>query len=397
MGYLPEAISHFERIEFRKRLTEKTPLRTKESIQMVSRFLIDEIKENKLPENIFLDKKVDSEEILKQMISHTDLVVKPTASINYTVENGGKIEDARQLYNMAYENKWKIPIYNMDTGEIREYMTLSNKDDEMEESYLVPIFWVSFQCIINFLIDKKILNPKYKYPFIFKNGEKFFYPKEIDLAEIVHISEPAKERNLIKSHSYLAWVLTPGAKLLQSYIAQHPSHKVGLLGSSHMWEHIKRCGPKNPETDFIYNSKGSIKPGVLSFFEDWSRSTDFIDRHIGLALLKTLMDYTRFPRFYGGILQAIITLPQRVREKLSNGEYWTGIIYSGFMMGMPMTKVILHTHHLCEMGGVRYLLKKRGKVRIKSDRKPNINSLGIPLDKYKIWKEVSSDLWCPIT
>jgi hypothetical protein len=396
VGYLPEAISQSERNEFRKLLVTKAPLRDNHTIKLVSRFLIDELKDAKVPENIFLDNKGDRKKILDSMISHTDLTVKPTASVDHTVKQGGKIEDARILYRLAYENKWEIPIYDMESGIIRDTIVLSHKDEQEEMSYLIPIFWISFQCIINLLIDKKILNPKYKRPFPMLNGEMYWYPKDIDSAEIVHISEPAKERNLIKSHSYLAWVLTPAAKLLQAYIAQHPSHKVGLLGASHMWEHVKRCSPKNPETGFIYNGKGLIRPNIISFFEDWSQSTDFIDRQTGLALLKTLMDFSQFPKFYGGILQAVITLPQNVREKLSNGEYWRGRIYSGFMMGMPMTKVILHAHHLAEMGGVKYLLKLKGKIRLKSDRKPEINELGQPIDKHKVWKETMSELWNPI-
>jgi hypothetical protein len=185
---------------------------------------------------------------------------------------------------------------------------------------------------------------------------QIYEPENYDLlnAQIVHIQEPGKQRNLTKSTSSLTWFLIPGSKMLQHVLAKFPEHIVGLKSSSDAWKFQQRLSARG-DGRFIYGPQGSVKSFHFAY-SDWTEATDNINRYVGLTHLRTLMDYTGFPFGYREMILHLLALPQPVREvqssyaDLNDQIIYSGQIKRGFMMGNPMTKTILHLLHVSERG-----------------------------------------------
>lgn len=104
------------------------------------------------------------------------------------------------------------------------------------------------------------------------------------------------------------------------------------------------------------------------------------------------MDKSGFPLWYGILIREMVSLPQPAVEEIrmtytENGEYITEkvkinmIIRNGFMMGNPVTKVVLHGFHLAEEGVVKQLLENFGY-------RPDSDTNGTIPKKYFIPKEI---------
>jgi hypothetical protein len=362
---LPDCLAYIQDKEYRERITTKLPPPTREEMILCQGFLRRELEDAKIPfkclsrdqdskaqTDFAILSKQELDEITKYLISKTEFSVKPTASVDNTVLDGGKIEDARLLLLQIVEDKWEIPIYDLQNGKILKYLPILDRDDK--ESYLTHLFWASFQCSLNFLITKKMLKGKT----IPLGEKKFLFPESFGDAEILHIPEPGKRRNLIKSNSLLAWVLTPIAKMSQAILAKHPDHKIGLQGSAQMWKHILRTSPTEEGTAFLYDEKGKPRDHLVHVFQDWKESTDFLNRIKGIGLLKEFYDYVGMPTFYAIVSMQLVSLSQTLYEKISGSLIRIGTIVTGFMMGLPLTKVILHIMHMCGEGGGSFLAEQ---------------------------------------
>jgi hypothetical protein len=314
------------------------------------------------------DKELD--DLLKDSASEILVTLKGSASINHTVSEGGKTEDARLILRAAIENRWQIPIRDLDTGEIKETFCVEIEPDEYPD-WGRALFWISFQCSLNYWIRKRVIkNTALYYPF-FKGGVEF--KPDVMAASIVHISEPGKERNLTKSHAMLAWLLTPASKVAASALSRLKEHKVGLLGSSHEWNHGKRISAESGESKWMYyNISGVVRATVLNSYKDWIESTDWIGKLVGWAHLSTLLEYLAFPRLYVQLVKFMVTLPQPCEEaitySISEGDNdfkrtiikWDGAIREGFMMGNPITKPVLRLIHVSELEANIYYLEQLG-------------------------------------
>jgi hypothetical protein len=296
------------------------------------------------------------------------MVLKPSASIDTYVKDGGKLEDARKLLNLAIEHKWQIPVRNLDNHSIETMIEVIHETDS-DSDYSRPLFWLSYQLMINHWVSLGQWTPDDKHEFVIAGRP---YRPPVMNAQIVHISEPGKERNLTKSHAVLAWFLTPASKITQGTLAFLPEHRAGLLESGHEWRHQKRISPLSDESGFIYDPlTGRTRKETRQVFKDWTESTDFISKMVGWAHLKGLLDYIGFPQMYGRLLLKTVVEPQPVEEvvhriithdadDIIEPVAWTGAINEGFMMGNPMTKTILHLVHSSELQVSKEFLRRRG-------------------------------------
>lgn len=333
----------------------------------------------------------EERELFEDAFSRIEMPLKGAASVDTYVKDGGKIEDARRLLSLARQCKWEIPVRDLGTHEIREYIRVPEDPEEVDDlsRYL---FWISYQLILNHWSKRGEWTNEEAYILMTPQGP--YEPAVMD-AKIVHISEPGKERNLTKSHAALAWFLTPGAKLSQATLAMLKEHRAGLLESGHEWRHQKRISPMSDESGFVYDSRtGKVYPEIRHVFKDWTESTDFISKSVGYVHLRTFFDYVGFPRSYARLILKTIVEPQPVTEVTSRsyiGEdeftepvTWTGSIREGFMMGNPITKTILHLVHESERAVATLFLRKRN-LRYRPNYK-----FGMSYDRARLDRKLSS-------
>merc|ERR1712106_600460 len=70
--------------------------------------------------------------------------------------------------------------------------------------------------------------------------------------EIVHVNETGKLRNLVKSRSIFAWILSPGSKISQELLSRLKEREAGLKAGAQGWAHTRRIGGETTESDFMY-------------------------------------------------------------------------------------------------------------------------------------------------
>jgi len=185
--------------------------------------------------------------------------------------------------------------------------------------------------------------------------------------EIVHISEPGKERNLTKSSSIISWLLSPASKVSQMALSHNQDHRAGLVLAAQDWMHQRRVSSESFESYFIYDHDTRFRlDNIWNTYQDWTESTDFIPRRKGGMALKAWFQYIGFPPWYESIVLRVSQFSYRVRETLiirsDTGETervpWKGVVSEGFMMGNPLTKTILHLMHDVHFGMVELLLNR---------------------------------------
>jgi len=405
LGYLPRAIAEVKRKQFRDNVSRPLEKPPKANILLIRKSVGEELRRNGIPRAFMQTsewKSHDRSTRFQEAMAAIELPLKGSASVDNFVRQGGKIEDARQILNLAIENKWKIPVRDLSDHEVIETFTVGRVDDCSSSEYTRPLFWIAYTALLNFFV-KKGFYPQQLYYSLRKKGGTWD-PNPL-LASIVHISEPGKERNLTKSTGLLAWFLTPASKITQDTLSVLPEHAAGLTAASHEWRHQKRVSAISDESSFIYDiSTGFIKPGIVHSFKDWTESTDFIGKYVGWAHLKTLLDYIAFPEGYRDLIAHAIMEPQPVvevvaltnfedAESVSEPVEWTGFINEGFMMGNPMTKTVLHLCHVSERCVTRELI---GRMGGHEGPKAHYRGLGDPvrLDRSEVsaWQRPSS-LW----
>nr|QVU39992.1 RNA-dependent RNA polymerase [Magnaporthe oryzae narnavirus 1] len=375
IGYLPDAAAEFRRKAFRMTVNREVEQCDPKLLHLGYLGVQKRLRSGKLPEAVLSEDRIRTSndkvarELFNSAMARVELPLKTSASVDTYVKDGGKLEDARRLLNKAIDNGWKIPVRDLSTHEILEYISVERSIDN-DADYSRPLFWISYQLFLNHWVEKNQWSKEDYYEFL--DFGRPYQPAVMD-ATIVHISEPGKERNLTKSHATYAWLLTPAAKLLQGVLAFLPEHRAGLLESGHEWRHQKRISALSDESGFIYDpSTGKTRDEIVHVFKDWTESTDFIRKQVGFFHLKALMDYVEFPESYGRLILKTVVEPQPVSEVTTqiifdDGEIvepvkWTGAIREGFMMGNPMTKVILHLLHESERAVSELFLSRRGMV-----------------------------------
>jgi hypothetical protein len=369
LGYLPLAVAEVKRKQFRETVSRPLERVPRENLQLIKAAVKEELSRAKVPRGFMGRPYWQPKECLAQFhqaMSAIELPLKGAASVDHFVREGGKIEDAREVVNLAIDNQWRIPIRDLQDHEIMEHFTVNRVDDSSPSDYVRPLFWISYTVILNWFIRKGFIKGVKYYPLM--NGSVEYNPDPMR-ASIVHISEPGKERNLTKSTGFLAWFLTPASKIVQDTLAILPEHTAGLQASGHEWRHQKRISSISDESSFIYDPyTGAVNSRVIHSFKDWTESTDFICKFVGWAHLESMLEYISFPEGYKVLIAHAIMEPQPVKEVVSlrnldqDFEYepvhWEGFIREGFMMGNPMTKSILHLVHVSERCVTRAILER---------------------------------------
>lgn len=395
VGYLPESVAECRRHAFRMTVNREPVKVEPEMMHLQALAVKQRLTEGGIPPLILSIDRIRSRpgeerDIFQEIFSRIEMPLKGTASVDTFVKDGGKIEDARLLLSLARVNDWQIPVRDLDTHEILEYITVTSDSEETEISR--PLFWLSYQLVLNHWARKGQWDQQDSV--VLLNRGVPYEPAIMD-AKIVHISEPGKERNLTKSHAVLAWFLTPAAKLAQGALALLPEHKAGLLESGHEWRHQKRISALSDESGFVYDScTGKTYAEIRHIFKDWTESTDFICKAVGYVHLRTFFDFVGFPAKYARLILKTVVEPQPVTEvvshrmlgsdEISEPIQWKGQIREGFMMGNPMTKPILHLVHESERAVATLFLRKRNLRFF-----PNYK-FGMYVDSAKVDKKLSS-------
>jgi len=361
LGYLPNYLAEVKRYEFRENISREVEFPEPERIEMIRCCVREGIK-NHIKGGVLSNFENDPE-LFNQAIGEIDLNIKISASTDTFVKDGGKLEDARNLIRMAIENRWEIPVWDLNTDRVKETFTISG--DYEVFGHQRPLFWICYNLVRTFCITREFVEGE---PYRFFDRGKEYLP-DILSAKIVHISESGKERNLTKSTTILDFFLTVASKLCQTILAELPAHRAGLTSSGHEWQHLTRISPYSDESGFMYHGlTGKLKERVISSFKDWRESTDFIGKIVGWTHLETFMEYIGFPERYMELVSVMITEPQPVTEvihhKIFDGEEmtspikWEGFVREGFMQGNKVTKTILHLQHVSEDMFVQHLLSQ---------------------------------------
>jgi hypothetical protein len=372
LGYLPPQLAEVAFRKFRDIISRPLEELSPENDRLIRTAVVERLTEAGIPWKVLLEPSIgDEQSIANKIMNNIDLDLKATASADHKVSQGGKLEDARLTIRRIIDNEWEVPIRDLRTNEILEILSPPQEEEEKDLNRI--LFWYSYQLMLNWFAERDMMPESLYYPFILPGGQH--YSQDMLRASIVHIMEPGKVRNLVKGTGEFAWFLTPAAKILQATLALLPEHKAGLERAGHDWMHMKRLSAESDESGFVYDkSTGFTRDSIRHIFKDWTESTDFIGKRVGAAHLGSFMDYIGFPQAYGEMVIMAIREPQPVTEVVTyrsivdgaeEGAFecetrpWNGSIIEGYMMGMPVTKVILHLIHVSEREVSKIFLRRR--------------------------------------
>jgi hypothetical protein len=287
--------------------------------------------------------------------------LKPTADVDFTVKQGGKLEKARWLVNLAQDNEWRVPERSLETGRIVGWV---EPDDMITEGPANFLFWFSLQIVLNNLANKDLSEmAEYRYDFVLKDGTLFRH--DPFRGRILHIPEAAKMRDLIKTDLTLGLSTCVGGQLFQGVLAESPGHKVGLEQTSDAWRHSLRCS--GPDGKFLYGPDKTLRPETVNFFTDLTESTDWLCKVFDGIMMIGLIKFTGFFSWYGMVLRRInaedISIDEIIRQNEDDSVTfypWRGFLKDGTPMGFQLAKSMLHGSHFAAAGCARYGAERFG-------------------------------------
>jgi hypothetical protein len=169
------------------------------------------------------------------------------------------------------------------------------------------------------------------------------YEKNCMSCRISLVAELGKYRTITVSTLQHAVLLHPFSHMGLKILEALPSSESGIGAANHAWNFFKRLSHKNPSASFIFDK--NIETSVMS--TDWESATDYCDPYIACAMLNRLMNLLGIPRWYRETVCFALTAPRQV-ETLDRNQVPIEKFYTsrGVLMGDPVTKVVLHLHHL---------------------------------------------------
>lgn len=157
------------------------------------------------------------------------------------------------------------------------------------------------------------------------------------------VAELGKYRTITVSSLQHAVLLHPFSHMGLKILEALPSSESGIGAANHAWNFFKRLSHKNPSASFIFNK--DIETSVMS--TDWESATDYCDPYIAGAMINRFMHLLGVPKWYRETVHFALCAPRQVetlnREGCPIDKFYTS---RGVLMGDPVTKVVLHLHHL---------------------------------------------------
>jgi len=169
------------------------------------------------------------------------------------------------------------------------------------------------------------------------------YEKNCMSCRISLVAELGKYRTITVSTLQHAVLLHPFSHMGLKILEALPSSESGIGAANHAWNFFKRLSHKNPSASFIFNK--DIETSVMS--TDWESATDYCDPYIAGAMINRFMNLLGIPQWYAQTVHFALCAPRQVETLDRNGvpvsKFYTS---RGVLMGDPVTKVVLHLHHL---------------------------------------------------
>jgi len=169
------------------------------------------------------------------------------------------------------------------------------------------------------------------------------YEKNCMSCRISLVAELGKYRTITVSTLQHAVLLHPFSHMGLKILEALPSSESGIGAANHAWNFFKRMSHKNPSASFIFDK--NIETSVMS--TDWESATDYCDPYIAGAMLNRWMHLLGIPKWYRETVCFALTAPRQVETLDRRGapieKFYTR---RGVLMGDPVTKVVLHLHHL---------------------------------------------------
>jgi hypothetical protein len=177
----------------------------------------------------------------------------------------------------------------------------------------------------------------------FAKGGKTPYENNSMSCRISLVAELGKYRTITVSSLQHALLLHPFSHIGLKILEAIPSSASGVGAANQAWNFFKRLSHKNPSASFIFEEK--IQTSVVS--TDWESATDYCDPYIAGAMLNRLCSHLGVPNWYRGAMLFALTAPRQVETLNRDGcpieKFYTS---RGVLMGDPVTKIVLHLHHL---------------------------------------------------
>jgi hypothetical protein len=230
-----------------------------------------------------------------------------------TTDVGGKLEAARRVLRAHPE----IPEINLDTG--LPTGRILTADNAKQGARL-------FHWACGTFVDRTDV-----------------YNKNCMSCRISLVAELGKYRTITVSTLQHALLLHPFSHMGLKILEVMPSSESGIGAANHAWNFFKRLSHKNPSASFIFNE--DIQTSVYS--TDWSSATDYCDPYIAGAMLNRFCNLLGVPKWYRETMLFALTAPRQV-ETLDRNNVPIEKFYTrrGVLMGDPITKVVIHLHHL---------------------------------------------------
>jgi len=253
------------------------------------------------------------EDLFQRVVSSAKISLSDSGEFFTKADLGGKLEASRRVLH-AHES---IPEVDLHTGDYTGKMLHKGIDSHGE---------LLFHWACGKFVDRSKI-----------------YQNNCMSCRISLVAELGKYRTITVSSLQHALLLHPMSHMGLTLLEAFPSSESGIGAANHAWNFFKRLSHKNPSASFIFNEK--IETSVMS--TDWESATDYCDPYIAGAMLNRFLNLLGCPKWYRETVLLALTAPRQVETLDRNGAP-IEVFYTsrGVLMGDPVTKVILHLHHL---------------------------------------------------
>jgi len=246
-----------------------------------------------------------------RVINRAKISLSDSGEFFTSSENGGKLEQARQILR----GNPKIPELNLETGLPTGKILVPGEDSHGE---------CLFHWACNQFADRRTV-----------------YDRNVMSVRVSLVAELGKYRAITVSHLGHAMLLHVLSHVLLEYIKAIPSSRSGVGAANHAWNFFKRLSHKNPSANFIFGDKD-----IYLFSTDWEQATNYCDHAVAQAMINRLCYNVGIPTWYRQTCVFALCAPRQIEEMDENKVLSRYFTTRGELMGDPVVKVILHCYHL---------------------------------------------------